>query len=520
MQTVVSAEEMRLCDAAAIESFGIPSLLLMENAGSSVASFVEDTYEPLEGKEILVFCGKGNNGGDGFVVARHLVNRGALVQVVVMASARELKGDARTNFQILTRIQESDPSRLTILHFQQRLPKSLRSPHIIVDALLGTGFSGAVRDPLATVIRWINEQSVPVVAVDIPSGVNASTGVVDNVAVEASATVTLGLLKAGLLCNQGQDCAGDVLVADIGIPRAVASSSRLKTFLVEGEDIQALLPGRPSTAHKYSVGKVFVLAGSRGFTGAAALTAMAALRSGAGAVMLGTPDAVYPILAKKVTEAIVVPFPSTEAGTLSSRALPGIREKTQWADVVVVGPGLSQHQETQAVIQHLILDNSGMMLIDADGLNALALMGVKKIKRASGSFILTPHAGEFARLMETTSREVELDRVHAARRAATSVESTIVLKGGPTVTATAMGEAFMNSTGNPGMATVGSGDVLSGIIASLWAQGMSDSNAAVAGVYLHGLSGNMAREKFGERSLVAQDLIDFLPEAFQEAERG
>lgn len=520
MQTVVSAEEMRWCDASAIKSYGIPGLLLMENAGSSVASFVDDMFGPVEGKEVLIFCGKGNNGGDGFVVARHLVNQGALVQVVVMASARELKGDAKTNFQILSRIQKSDPSHLTILHFQQRLPKSLRSPHFIVDALLGTGFSGAVRDPMATVIRWINEQSVPVVAVDIPSGVNASTGVVENAAIEASATVTFGLLKAGLLCSQGQDCAGDVFVADIGIPRAVLSSSKLKTFLVESEDIDARLPRRPSTSHKYNVGKVFVLAGSRGFTGAAALTTMAALRSGAGAVMLGTPDVVYPILAKKVTEAIVVPFPSTEAGTLSSQALPEIREKIQWADVVVVGPGLSQHQETQAVIQHLILDNSGKMLIDADGLNALALMGVTKMKRASGNVILTPHAGEFARLMKTTSREVELDRVHAARQAATSVESTIVLKGGPTVTATPAGDAFINSTGNPGMATVGSGDVLSGIIGGLWAQGMSELDAAMAGVFLHGLSGNIAREKFGERSLVAQDLIDFLPKAFQDVEHG
>lgn len=519
MQTVVSAEEMRWCDATAISAYGIPSLLLMENAGSAVAWFVEENFGPVEGKQILVACGKGNNGGDGYVAARHLLNQGASVQVILMASPRELRGDAKTNFQILTKLQKAEPSRLSIIQYSQRLPKSLRPPHIIIDALLGTGFSGAVRSPMSNLIAWINEQHVPIIAVDIPSGVNASTGVVENIAVEATATVTFGALKVGLLCHQGQDCAGDVLVADIGIPRLVLRSERLKTFFVETEDVRARLPRRPSTAHKYSVGKVFVLAGSRGFTGAAALTATAALRAGTGAVMLGTPQSVYPILAKKLTEAIVVPLPSTEAGTLSTDALTAIREKIEWADVVVVGPGLSQHPETQAVIQHLILDNRSRMLIDADGLNALAKMGIAKLRKTVGECILTPHTGEFSRLSGLSAETVERDRVNVARELAAKVDSPVVLKGGPTVTATADGCVYINSTGNPGMATVGSGDVLSGIISGLWAQGMEAGAAALAGVFLHGLAGNIARAKLGQRSLVAQDLIDFLPQAFDEVER-
>jgi NAD(P)H-hydrate epimerase len=519
MQTVVSAEEMRWCDATAINTYGVPGLVLMENAGSAVAWFVEENFGPVEGKQILIACGKGNNGGDGYVAARHLLNQGASVQVVLMASPRELRGDAKTNFQILAKLQKAESSRLSIIQYSQRLPKSLRPPDIIIDALLGTGFSGSVRPPMSNLIAWINAQHVPVIAVDVPSGVDASTGVVENVAVEASATVTFGALKVGLLCHQGQDCAGDVLVADIGIPRHVLHASRLKTFLVETQDVHARLPGRASTAHKYSVGKVFVLAGSKGYTGAAALTATAALRAGAGAVMLGIPESVYPILAKKLTGEIVVPLHSTEAGTLSADALSSIREKIQWADVVVIGPGLSQHPETQAVIQHLLLDNRSKMLVDADGLNALARTGITKLKKTVGEFILTPHTGEFSRLSGLSSETIERDRVKAARDFAVKADSTVVLKGGPTVTATPEGFAFINSTGNPGMATVGSGDVLSGLIAGLWAQGMQAEDAALAGVFLHGLSGNIARSKLGQRSLVAQDLIDFLPQAFSEVER-
>ncbi|HEY4612800.1 MAG TPA: NAD(P)H-hydrate dehydratase, partial [Bacteroidota bacterium] len=246
----------------------------------------------------------------------------------------------------------------------------------------------------------------------------------------------------------------------------------------------------------------------------------AALRAGVGAVMLGTPESVYPVLARKLTEAIVVPLPSTPEGSVSAQAMPLIREKMKWADVVIVGPGLSQHSETQKLVHQLLRENTGKMLVDADGLNALATVGLSTLKKSKGSFILTPHAGECSRLLNIPSRTVETERVGMARHAATSAKATFVLKGGPTVTGAIDGKEYINSTGNPGMATVGSGDVLSGIIAGLWAQGMSDINAAVAGVFLHGLSGNLVREKLGERSIVAQDLIDFLPRAFQEVERG
>ncbi|MCI0706338.1 MAG: NAD(P)H-hydrate dehydratase [Ignavibacteriae bacterium] len=519
MQTVVSAEQMRWCDATTIKSYGVPSLILMENAGSSVAWFVEEHFGPLESRHVVILCGKGNNGGDGFVAARHLVNQGATVSVVTISNARELMGDAKTNFSILARIGKST-EQLTISQYSSKLLKSLH-PDIIIDALLGTGFSGAVRKPLTDAIQWMNESRVPVVAADIPSGVDATTGIVENIAVQASATVTFGLLKSGLFCNQGQDSAGDVLVADIGIPKSVSTSDKFQTFLIERSDVRSLLPRRPSTSHKYSVGKVLVIAGSKGYTGAAALAAMSALRAGAGAVMLATPESVYPVLARKLTEAIVAPFSSTPEGSLSTEALAPLREKIQWADVVVIGPGLSQHKETQRLVQQLVFDNKSKMLIDADALNALAGMGVSKLKKSKGSFLLTPHTGEFSRLSGMESKRIEQKRGDGvARDAATSWNATVVLKGGPTVTASSKGREYINSTSNPGMATVGSGDVLSGVISALWAQGMSDEDAAVAGVFVHGLSGDLACEKFGERSLVAQDLIDFLPAAFQEVERG
>ena len=341
MRTIVSAKEMRWCDESTIRKFGIPGLTLMENAGRGVAEYAQRSFGPLRARNIFIFCGKGNNGGDGFVAARHLLNAGANVTVILMTSPRRLTSDALRNFKALDQIRRSKSDSLVFKPYSRLLLSKLPVPSLIIDALFGTGFTGKVVQPYAGAIEWINQQRVTVLSVDIPSGVDGTTGVVENLAVRATHTVTFGLKKTGLLCNQGQDHIGDLSVLDIGIPAVVSGSKSLKTFLPDADDIRAALPERRSTAHKYSVGKVFVLAGSRGFTGAAYLCCMAVLRSGAGAVMLGTPDAVYPILARRLTEAIVKPLPSTSEGTVAMGALEEIREKLQWADVVVLGPGLS-----------------------------------------------------------------------------------------------------------------------------------------------------------------------------------
>jgi ADP-dependent NAD(P)H-hydrate dehydratase / NAD(P)H-hydrate epimerase len=515
MKHVVSAEEMRWCDETTITKYGVPGLLLMENAGYNIAKIIQQELLHLESKHIIVICGKGNNGGDGFVAARILFNSCTHIDVLLLVAPSELKGDAKTNFKVLQILAKKSNGQITIRRWSNRLLAALPKPDIIVDAIFGTGFKGSVQKSFADVIKWVNRQSAKILAVDIPSGVDGTTGVVENCAVRANVTVTLGCLKSGLLCNKGRELAGTVHVADIGIPHLVLEDKHLKTCLVERSDVKRVLPKRSIHAHKYSVGKVLVLAGSKGLTGAAALCCESAYRAGAGAVVLGTPEPVYSILARKLAETMVFSLPATNTGSLSISALDKIHEKLVWADVLVVGPGLSLNSETQQLVIEILHKYRGKVLIDADGLNALAVHGMSEIHSSRSQFILTPHVGEFSRLTELPSIEVERRRVDAARVLAKQIDATIVLKGAPTVTASREGNCFLNSTGNPGMATAGAGDVLSGIIAGLWAQGMSDIEAAWAGVYLHGLSGDIASKKLGERSLVASDIIDYLPLALQ-----
>jgi len=520
MQRVVSAEEIRWCDDTTINTYGVPGLLLMENAGRGVAEVVKQEFSLLANKHILVVCGKGNNGGDGFVAARLLSNSGARIGVLMMVVPSELEGDVKTNFNILRKFVEKSSGQITIHRFSKQIFAELSPSDIILDAMFGTGFTGPLGKPYIEVIEWMNRQRAKVVAIDIPSGVNGTTGVVDNIAVRAKITVTFGCLKTGLLCNQGRRSVGSVKVIDIGIPRLVSEDKRLQTSLVELSDVRRVLPKRAMNVHKYDVGKVFVLAGSQELTGAAAMCCTATLRAGAGAVVLGTPEPVYPILARKLTEVMVFSFPATRDGTLSLAALEGICEKLSWADVLVVGPGLSQNPETQQLIIKILLEHRGKALIDADGLNAIAAHGISVLRSSRAQFILTPHVGEFSRLTGIASNEVEQSRIESTRNLAKKINTTVVLKGVPTVTASNDGAVVLNSTGNPGMATAGTGDVLSGIIAGLWAQGMSDTEAAWTGVYLHGLSGDIAVKKIGEQSLMANDVIEYLPAALQSTEAG
>jgi hydroxyethylthiazole kinase-like uncharacterized protein yjeF len=521
MERIVSAQEMKWCDETTIKGIGIPGLLLMENAGGAVSRLVNEILGGLTHKHIVVFCGKGNNGGDGFVIARHLSNSGATVSVVLTSSPIEMKGDALSNFSVLKKLASRTVPPISIQRYSRSTLGKLEKVDCIVDAIFGTGFSGKVKPPILGLIEWINRRLVPVVAVDIPSGLNATTGVVENAAVRATHTVTFGLRKSGLLLNDGKEYAGNVSVADISIPKAVSEAKTLsKTYLVDSSDVAAGLPRRPLTAHKYSVGKVFVIAGSKGLTGAAAMCATSALRAGAGAVLLGVPDTVYPTMAKKLTEVMVMPLPSTDEGTLNEKSFEVLRPKLSWADVVAIGPGLSQHTQTKSVVFRILKEHVGRLLIDADGLNAVASAGVSVLKSSKAEIILTPHSGEFSRLVKKTSKEVDENRVELPRQLARQLKATIVLKGAPTATAMPEGEVYINVTGNPGMATIGSGDVLSGIIAALWAQGCSAAVAAYGGVYLHGLAGDLAKKKFGERSLLAGDLITYLPDAFSIVEQG
>lgn len=507
MEPLLTAAEMRECDRVAIKEFGIPGIVLMENAGRGLAMAVERHFGSVLGKTVLFFCGKGNNGGDGLVAARHLLKSSAQVIILLLGKARQVSGDAKTNLDVIRKIARNNRD-LSIIEFASIKQLShLRKPDIIVDALLGTGFSGEVKSPYNKVIQWMNDSHVPIVAVDIPSGINADNGEAVGTAVRARLTVTMGLKKIGLVVGRGRECAGKTEVEGIGIPGQIFSSQTFKTFLVLRSDIQKALPQRPVDAHKHSVGKIFVIAGSRGLTGAAAMVSQAAMRMGAGAVVLGTPKSVYPILSKKLTEVMVEPLEETSEGSVSLAALPVIEKFFKWADVVVIGPGLSRQPETQELVLRIAEEMHYPLLIDADGLNALT-KNISLLKKSKNrNIVLTPHTGELSRLIGVSSNEIERERVAIARKAAKDLGVTLVLKGAPTVTATRDGHVFVNSTGNPGMATAGSGDVLGGIIAALWAQKMSPYQASYCGVYLHGLAGDIARDKYGERGMLATDIL-------------
>ncbi len=520
MQRLLSVEEMRSCDAATIDGLGVPGLLLMENAGRSVVDYLHQEFGPLTGIHVVIACGKGNNAGDGLVAARHCATSGAHVTVLLGTAGESLTGDARFNFRLLKSFARDPRNGLTIRRFSNRAVADLSPIDLIVDAVFGTGFRGRPRSPFSRMIEWMNAQSAPVVAVDIPSGINGTTGRAEDLAVEATATVTFGAPKWGLVCNEGRDAAGRAVVVDIGIPPSVIERVKPATLLVGADDVRSVLPSRPTNAQKYSAGKVLVVAGSRGYTGAAALCAMSALRSGAGAVVLLTPDAIYEVLAKKVNEVIVQGVACTASGSLSRAALPVIRERIAWADAVAVGPGLSRDPEAQEIVRTLIRESAGRLVLDADALNAVAAAPARLLRTSTTEMILTPHTGEFSRLTGRMPAALEEERIPASREFAKKNKVCLVMKGAPTATAASDGTVYVNSTGNPGMATVGSGDVLTGLIAGFWAQGMSGTDAAWAGVYVHGRAGDRAAQRMGERSLVAGDLLEEVPATLKEIVSG
>ncbi len=522
MEPVVTSEQMRAFDGYAINSLNIPSLLLMENAGKGVVQTMKERYGSLSGKLVYILCGKGNNGGDGAVVARHLLIHGSIVKVLLTCNPGELKGDALTNFQILQSVQRKlSHSKLQLISFSSlKKMKMLQAPDFIVDALLGTGFTGTLTGKYKAVLGWANGLPSKKVSIDIPSGVNSDNGVAESIAFKADLTVTMALKKNGLTLNDGRSYAGQLECVDIGVPNNLPIVEKFQTFIIEQNDVQSTLPVRQFNAHKHSVGKIFVLAGSVGLTGAAAMVSESAMKAGAGAVVLGTPKSVYPILAKKLTEVMTEPLDSTDEGSLSESSLPTIEKLLQWTDVFVLGPGLSRNKDTQGLIQHLVSTSTKPMLIDADGLNAIAENPACLKKRKAKEVILTPHTGELSRIIKLSSEEIEKNRVEIARQVAKDFKVTLVLKGAPTVTATPDGKVIINSSGNPGMATAGSGDVLAGVIAGLWGQGMKTAGAAWSGVFLHGKAGDLAKIKFGENSLMATDIQNYLPEVIRQVELG
>jgi ADP-dependent NAD(P)H-hydrate dehydratase / NAD(P)H-hydrate epimerase len=512
MQPVFTASEIRGCDTAAVERYTVPGIVLMENAARGAADFIEERHAPLEGRTALIVCGKGNNGGDGFAIARHLLNRGMTVLVFLIGTDDAVKGDARVNLDIL-RNTEPETSRLRVIPFTSvdALEAAFADrPAFLIDALLGTGLASPIEGLMKEIVTVMNGSGIPIVAIDIPTGISADTGEAMGACVTARETITMGGLKRGLLLGAGCAHSGELYVVDIGIPLQGYYETATQTCLAEATDISAWLPRRPFDAHKYQVGKVFAIAGSVGMTGAAALASEAALRAGAGIMRLGIPASLNDILEVKLTEVMTVPLPETPERTLGLAGFDTILEYVNDATVAIVGPGLSRHVETQSLIRRVIQASTTPLVIDADAL--FALVGSLDILRASRTdIVITPHGGEFARLAELPAVEIERRKIDLARSFAVEYGITVVLKGAPTVTACKDGAVYINSTGNPGMATAGSGDVLTGIIAGLMAQGLDPEHAAVSGVFIHGAAGDTAFDETGEHGLIAGDLIRALP---------
>lgn len=506
---VATSQEMRDIDKYAIEKLGIPGVVLMENAGLKVFAYVKKMLGKVENKTIKIFCGKGNNGGDGYVAARHLLNHGANVEVYLLGEKKSVSGDAEINLNILLNMGIGVKEILTENDVIE-INNDIKQCDLIIDAIFGTGIRGEIQGPARSLINNINHSGKPVLSIDIPSGIQGDTGKICGVCVKASATVSFALPKLGLLLYPGAEFVGKLIIADIGIPQKAVDSVVITSEVITEKNVKPLFPKRSPDTHKGNYGRVLILAGSAGFTGAAALTAMGALRSGAGLVTLGIPESLNPIMEVKLTEAMTMPLPETPVHTLSLNALPVIIERINEFDAIAVGPGLSNNKEIYTIVKGVIKNCKKPIVIDADGLNVLA-GAAEVLKNAKSPIIITPHPGEMARLMNTTTSEIQGNRIEIAKKAASELKSIVILKGARSLIAHPDGRLAVNLTGNPGMATGGSGDVLTGILAGLLAQGLSPYDAAVAGVYLHGLAGDFAAKKHSQRGLVAGDILSELP---------
>ena len=501
---IVTAEEMRNIDLKTIRNYGIPSAVLMERAGLCVAETVIDIFEK---KKVIVLVGAGNNGGDGLVAARQLFNRGWNVKVLLLTKEEKLSPDCLSQFRISKKA--GIPAE-----FRSRIDSRDFHGAILIDAIFGTGISKPVGSPLSDIIRLVNKTDVPVVAVDIPSGISSDDGRVMGDAMRADFTVTFGLPKIGHLMHPGAEYTGRLFVEDIGFPRELLNSDTLRVQAMEESDIVHLLPRRPAYSHKGDYGHALVIAGSRGKTGAALMVARACLRTGAGMVTIGVPETLADIYQSRVTEEMVLPLPDDGSGRLSIRAIDDIASFiNSKADVIAAGSGIGVTDMTRELMDRLIKIATVPMVIDADGLNSLQ-SNTAVLKKAKAPIILTPHAGEMARLLDISSLVPEHDRISLARSFSKKNGSYLVLKGAPAIVAEPEGHVLINTTGNPGMATAGAGDVLTGMIASFLGQGLHPLDASVAGVYMHGLSGDIAAVKKGMHSLIATDIIEMIPDAF------
>lgn len=516
MLKILSGLQMRQVDRNAVQELKIPELILMENAGRAV---YEQVIEIIDSSEetypsVLVICGKGNNGGDGFVAARHLVENAIQTTVLSLYRKDNLSDSSLINNAVLENFTE-------IIYLDEisheQLSQIICASSVVVDAILGTGLNSKVKGDIRDVINAINEYSEGfVVAIDVPSGINADTGEVMGAAVVADYTATFHALKTGLILYPGAGHAGQVTIAPIGIPDILTAGEGFDTNLITDNYVSALMPIRLEDSHKGTFGKVFNIAGCVGMTGAAYMSAYASLKSGAGYSVLASAESAIPIVASMAPEIVCVPLEETLDKYISENALDKALDKSQNADVYLIGPGIGIAQSTVKFVAQFVqqlADRGEPLIIDADAINCLSMLPEFYLPVNS---VVTPHAKELSRLMKVPVEDIAADRIKYAREAAAKFRTIVVLKGSKTIIAEPDGKTYINQTGNSGLATAGSGDILSGMIAGFAAQGLSLVDAAVAGVFLHGLAADIAAEELTEYSLTASELLNYIPEAIKE----
>ena len=509
---IVTAAEMQEMDRQAIETHGIPGLELMENAGRGAADVLLDQFAGTIKTGVGIICGKGNNGGDGFVIARYLAVRRIDVKVYLLAKATKVKGDAAANLKRLAALKVpviEIPDEDSFL----KIKSDFRRFDLLVDAILGTGLTSDVRGFFKTVIDFINDlnrDGMPVFAVDMPSGLNSDTGQPCGTSIRAQGTATFALAKIGHYTYPGVDYTGKLEIIDIGIPAPVVEAVGPKQYLLTAERIRAALPIRAANTHKGQTGHLLVIAGSTGKTGAAAMTAVSAMRAGAGLVTLGIAESLNPIVETQVLEVMTTPLPECEYGILADIAIEDIKTLADGKNCLAIGPGIGQAAETRSLVEKIISQIDAPMVIDADGLNNIANR-TQLLKKRKAPTVLTPHPGEMARLIETSPATVQQNRIACARDFAVNFGVHLVLKGAATVIAHPDGSAYINPTGNPGMASGGMGDVLTGVLAGLITQGFAPKAAAHAAVYLHGAAADTLATTVGPIGYLAGEVMNTIP---------
>ena len=507
---IASVDEMRLMDLYAMEKLGIPEEILMENAGLAAINMLKNKIG-MEGRKFVIFCGTGNNGGDGLVVARLLHSGYGSVKVFLLGESSKYRGAAKINYSVISKL----PIEVIKLEGAASAKKDVAHCDVIIDAIFGTGLDRPVTGLVSDVIALINKSKKKVLSLDIPSGVNGNTGNVMVTAVKADYTVTFGLPKIGNMLYPGYELCGELFVSHISFPPSLYEQ---KGFQVQTNDYVAL-PARPAEAYKGSVGDVLFIAGAANYYGAPYFAAMSFLKSGGGYARLAAPRCVVPVIAKRGREIVYLPQEETITGSIALKNKKELLEVSAKVDMVVIGPGLSLQEETVRLVKELTAAIKAPLLIDGDGLTAIA--DIPEILRCrKAPTILTPHLGEMARLTSKSVAEISGNKIAILRETVALLKATIILKGAHSLIGVPDGRVYINLTGNAGMATAGSGDVLAGCIAAMNGMGLKPDQAALKGVFLHGYAGDLAAAKKGHDGITAKDIMECLPVALKNDRSG